>query len=129
MTSSLVFCVGPMTLVGSIQDGLSGNFELLATKSMLDGFASLAFAATFGVGVLFAAITVLVFQGTITMGATSLQAALSDAAILEMEAAGGLIIVGVGLSLLEVARIRVANFLPSLAFAPLILWVAEELNV
>ncbi len=129
VTSSLVFCVGPLTVVGSIQDGLSGNFELLATKSVLDGFASFAFAATFGVGVMFSAVTVLLLQGTLTLGATGLQTLLSEASVLEMEAAGGLIIVGVGLSLLDVARVRVANFLPSLAFAPLILWVVGKLSI
>ena len=90
VTSSLVFCVGPMTVVGSIQDGLTGNFELLATKSVLDGFAALAFAATFGLGVMFSAITVFVLQGTLTLGATVLQNVLSEPAILEMEAVGGL---------------------------------------
>lgn len=128
VTSSLVFCVGPMTVVGSIQDGLTGNFELLATKSVLDGFAALAFAATFGLGVMFSAITVFVLQATLTLGATVLQNVLSEPAILEMEAVGGLIIIGVGFRLLEVAQIRVANFLPSLLFAPLIIWVVGKLN-
>ena len=128
VTSSLVFCVGPMTVVGSIQDGLSGNYELLATKAMLDGFAALAFAATFGLGVMFSVITVLLLQGTMTLGAAGLHGVLTEPAVLEMEAVGGLIIVGVGFSLLGITRIRVANFLPSLAFAPLIMWVVGKVN-
>ncbi|MBK34409.1 MAG: hypothetical protein CME26_02625 [Gemmatimonadetes bacterium] len=129
VTSSLVFCVGPMTVVGAIQDGLTGNYELLATKSVLDGFASLAFAATFGLGVACSAVTVLVVQGPITFWATRLQEAFPQPLLLEMEAAGGLIIVAVGLSLLGAAQIRVANFLPSLCFAPLIVWVVGKLSL
>lgn len=123
VTSSLVFCVGPMTVLGSIQDGLSGNYELLAMKSMLDAFSSLAFAATLGVGVMFSAVTVLVFQGGITLCASLLEGRLNDLMIAEMTACGGLMILGIGFVLLDVAKPRVANFLPSLAIAPFIVRV------
>ncbi len=124
VTASLVFCVGPMTVLGSIQDGLSGDYTLLAIKSVLDGFSSLAFAASMGMGATFSAITVLVYQGILTLGASHFQAILSDAMITEMAATGGVMILGIGLLLLEIKRVRVASFLPALAIAPLLvaLW-------
>jgi uncharacterized membrane protein YqgA involved in biofilm formation len=118
ITASLVFCVGPMTVLGSIQDGLSGNYQLLAVKSTLDGFASLAFAAAFGPGVLFAALTVLFFQGGISLGAGSLQGVLTPPMVDEMTAAGGVMVLGIGLVILDVVQPRVANYLPALAIAP-----------
>lgn len=124
VTASLVFCVGPMTILGSIQDGLSGDYTLLAIKSVLDGFSSLAFAASMGMGVTFAAVTVLLYQGVLTLGASFFQALLTDAMITEMTATGGVIILGIGLLLLEIKRVKVASFLPALAIAPLLvaLW-------
>jgi len=126
VTASLVFCVGPMTVLGSIQDGLSGDYTLLAIKSVLDGFSSLAFAASMGMGVTFAAITVLVYQGILTLGASLFQAILTDAMITEMTATGGVIILGIGLLLLEIKRVRVANFLPALAIVPLLVALWEK---
>ena len=126
VTASLVFCVGPMTILGSIQDGLSGDYTLLAIKSVLDGFSCLAFAASMGMGVTFAAITVLVYQGILTLGASLFQAILSDAMITEMTATGGVMILGIGLLLLEIKRVRVANFLPALAIVPLLVALWEK---
>ena len=126
VTASLVFCVGPMTVLGSIQDGLSGDYTLLAVKSVLDGFSSLAFAASMGMGATFSAITVLVYQGILTLGASLFQTVLSDAMITEMTATGGVMILGIGLLLLEIKRIRVANFLPTLAIAPLLVALWER---
>ncbi len=123
VTSSLVFCVGPMTILGSIQDGLAGDYDLLAMKSMLDAFSSFAFAATLGIGVMFSALTVLLFQGGLTLGAGVLEGLLSEGMIAEMTACGGLMVLGIGLVLLDIARPRVANFLPSLVIAPLIVWI------
>ncbi|MBC8448963.1 MAG: DUF554 domain-containing protein [Chloroflexi bacterium] len=124
VTASLVFCVGPMTILGSIQDGLTGDYTLLAIKSMLDLFAGLAFAASMGMGVTFAALTVLLYQGALTLGAAPFQAILSEAMITEMSATGGVIILGIGFLLLEIKRIKVGNFLPALFIAPLLtaLW-------
>ena len=124
VTASLVFCVGPMTVLGSIQDGLSGDYTLLAIKSVLDGFSALAFAASMGMGATFSAITVLVYQGILTLGASLFENILTDAMITEMTATGGVMILGIGLLLLEIKRVRVANFLPALAIAPLLaaLW-------
>jgi len=118
VTASLVFCIGPMTFLGSIQDGLTGNFRILAIKSVLDGFAGMAFAASMGFGVAFAAVTVLVFQGILTLGAGSLQNILTDPMITEMTATGGVMILGIALVLLDVKKVKVANYLPALVLAP-----------
>jgi uncharacterized membrane protein YqgA involved in biofilm formation len=126
VTASLVFCVGPMTILGSFQDGLSGDCTLLAIKSVLDGFSALAFAASMGMGTTFAAVTVLVYQGVLTLGASLFQNILTDAMITEMTATGGVMILGIGLLLLEIKRVRVANFLPALAIVPLLVALWEK---
>jgi uncharacterized protein len=118
VTASLVFCIGPMTFLGSLQDGLTGNYRLLAIKSVLDAFAGLAFAASMGFGVAFAAITVLLFQGGLSLGAGFLSDLLTDQMIVEMTATGGVMILGIGLLLLEIKEIKVANYLPALVIAP-----------
>ena len=123
VTASLVFCVGPMTIMGSIQDGLSGDSSTLLIKSSLDAFSSLAFAASLGMGVTCAAATVLLFQGGITLCAGAAKQFLTDAMVVEMTAAGGVMLLGLGLLLLDIKRIRVANLLPGLAIAPLIVYV------
>ena len=119
VTASLVFCVGPMTITGAIQDGLTGNYSTLAVKSMLDSFAGLAFASTMGIGVAFAAGVVLVYQGALTLAAGWLRDLLTEPVRAEMVATGGLLIVGIGLNLLELKRIRVSNLLPAIFLAPL----------
>jgi uncharacterized membrane protein YqgA involved in biofilm formation len=126
VTTSLLFCVGPMTVMGSINDGLRGDFQLLAIKSIMDGFAAIAFAAELGFGVLFSAATVLVVQGGLTLGAHAIEHWLTTAMQLGMTAVGGLLIVGLGLTLLDVKKLRIANFLPALVFAPLLIWVLEK---
>jgi len=126
LTASLLFCVGPMTILGSIQDGLTGNYELLAVKAVLDGFAALAFASTLGVGVLFSSLIILIYQGGISLLAGQLSAIITDPMMNEMTATGGVILVGLAVSsLLEIKKIRVGNFLPALAVAPLIVWVVS----
>ena len=124
LTASLLFCVGPMTILGSIQDGLTGNYELLTVKSVLDGFASLAFASTLGVGVLFSSLAILAFQGGISLLAVQLNALVTTPMLNEMTATGGVILMGLAISsLLEIKKIRTGNFLPALAVAPLIVWI------
>jgi uncharacterized membrane protein YqgA involved in biofilm formation len=129
VTASLIFCVGPMTITGSIQDGMSGDFELLAVKSAMDGFSSIAFAAAFGPGVLLAGATVLVYQGGISLGASALSGVMTEAMVHEMTAAGGLMILGIGLVILDVSRPRVASFLPALVIAPMLWWLFGVLDV
>jgi hypothetical protein len=120
VTASLVFCVGPMTIVGSIQEGISGNAQIIYTKSLLDGAASVAFASSLGVGVSFAAVTVLVIQGGLTLLGVQLAFLLRPEMLNELTATGGLLIVAIGLLLLEVRRLRVANLLPALVMAVLL---------
>lgn len=127
MVASLLFCVGPMTILGSIQDGLTGDYQLLAVKSTLDLFASIAFASTLGIGVLFSSIVILIYQGGISLLAGSLSAIISDPMMNEMTATGGVILFGLALSnLLDIKKIRVGNFLPALVIAPLIVWILEK---
>jgi uncharacterized membrane protein YqgA involved in biofilm formation len=123
VTTSLLFCVGPLTFTGAIQDGLTGDYHLLATKAMLDGFAALAFGSALGVGVLASAATVLVYQGGLSLAAGMARAALSAAMIGEMSATGGILVLGLGLGLLELKAIRVANLLPALIVAPAVVAV------
>ena len=129
VTASLVFCVGPMTILGSIQDGLTGDYSLLAMKSLLDGFAALALASSLGIGVLFSSLTVFVYQGAITLLAGTAQSVLSEAMTAEMTATGGVLIMAIGLSLLELKKIRVGNFLPALAIAPLVVALLGALDL
>ncbi len=120
VTASLVFCVGPMAILGSIADGLNGDYRLLSMKAILDGFASVAFAASLGWGVLLSAVSIFVYQGGITLFAGALSSLLTDPMIAEMTATGGLIIIGIGLKLLEIKQLRLANFVPAIGIAPII---------
>lgn len=121
LIASLVYCVGPMAILGSIQDGLSGDYNLLAVKSVLDGFASLAFASTLGVGVMFSVLPILVYQGGISLLAAQADVFFTQAMMNEMSAVGGVILLSIAISsLLEIRPIRSANFLPALMIAPAI---------
>ena len=121
LTASLLFCVGPMTILGSIQDGLSGDYSLLAIKAVLDGVAALAFASTLGIGVVFSVIIILIYQGGLTLLAAQVQSIVTPSMMNEMTAAGGVILVGIAISsLLEIKKIRMGNFLPALILAPVI---------
>ena len=120
LVASLVFCVGPLTILGSIEDGLGQDIDLLATKSVLDGFAAFAFAATLGWGVAASVITLAVVQGGITLGAALLDDVLTTRMVDEMSAVGGIALIGIGLRLLDLAQIRVASFLPGLVLAPVL---------
>ena len=113
-TASLLFCVGPLTVVGSFEDGLNGNVEPLATKSLLDGFASIALASTLGAGVAFAALTVLLVQGALTLGASLFEDLLRGEALSAMTSTGGVLIIGISLKLLDLKDVKVGNFLPAL---------------
>jgi uncharacterized protein len=122
MTASLLFAIGPIAILGSIQDGLSHDFNLLAIKSALDFFASIAFASSLGIGVLFSALIILVYQGSITLLASQVQTIVSASMMTEMTAVGGVLLLGIAFSsLLEIKPIRVGNFLPALFIAPLIM--------
>lgn len=119
LTASLVFCVGPMTILGSIEDGLTGTYKILAVKATLDGFASLAFASSLGIGVLFSILPMLVYQGGLTLLASQVQSLVTPTMMNEMSAVGGLILMAIAISgLLEIKPIRTGNFLPALVVAP-----------
>jgi uncharacterized membrane protein YqgA involved in biofilm formation len=120
VTASLLFCVGPLTVVGSIQNGLTGNYQALATKAMLDGFASIALASTLGWGVALAAGTILVIQGSLSLGAGLFKDILPEGgeALAALTSAGGVLIIGISLKLLALKDVKVGNFLPALILAP-----------
>jgi len=119
VTATLIYCVGSMGVLGAMESGLTGNHETLFAKSTLDGISAIIFSSTFGVGVLFSAIPVFLYQGFITLASGFMKAFLVDAAILEMSAVGGLLIVAIGLNVLEVKKIKVGNMIPAI-FIPLI---------
>jgi uncharacterized membrane protein YqgA involved in biofilm formation len=125
VVASLVFCVGPLTIVGSIQDGLTGDYQLLAIKSLLDGFAAVAFASALGWGVGFSAITVLVYQGALSLSASAASGAFSEAMIAAMSAVGGVLILGIALRLLELRQVRVGSLLPAVVLAPAVVAVIQ----
>jgi uncharacterized membrane protein YqgA involved in biofilm formation len=130
LTASLVFCIGPIAILGSVQDGLTGNYQLLAIKSVLDGFAALAFASTLGLGVNFSVLPVFIYQGAISLMAAQMQTLMTDAMTAEMTAAGGVLLLGISISsLLEIKSIRVGNFLPALVIAPLIVALLAALKI
>ena len=126
VTTSLLFCVGPLTVLGSLEDGLTGDYGLLALKSALDFVASVSFASVLGWGVLLSAGTVLVVQGTLTLSAGLLEEVVTGVMIEAMTATGGVLILGLGLVLLELKEVRVANMLPALVIAPLLIAAAPQ---
>ena len=130
VTASLLFCVGPLTVVGSIQDGLTGDYQTLASKALLDGFASIAFASALGWGVGLAAVTVLVVQGSITLAAGLFENVLGEGteALAALVSAGGVLIIGISLKLLSLKDVRVGNYLPALVLAPCIVGIVSLFN-
>ena len=115
--ASLIYCVGAMAIMGAIQEGINGDPSLLLTKSLLDGTSSIAFAATAGLGVMFSALPVLIYQGGITFFASWVEGLLTAEVISQMTATGGLLITAIGLNILEVTEIKVGNLLPSIFVA------------
>lgn len=128
LTASLLFCVGPLTILGSLSDGLGRGIEQLTLKSVLDGFAAMAFASSFGVGVLLSALSVGLVQGLLTLVGVLLGAVLPGAHIAALTGTGGLLLVGIGLRLLRVRDVPVGNMLPALLFAPLLTELVSALR-
>lgn len=129
VTSSLVFCVGPLTFLGAIKNGLNGDNHLLILKSLLDLFSSFAFGASLGWGVLASLGTILVYQGGLSLGAGLFRTLIDTGMITEMTAVGGLIVLGVGLKLLQITNLRLGNFLPALFLSPLIVAVGRQVSL
>ena len=129
VTSSLIYCVGAMAVVGAIEDGLNGNPGTLFAKSMLDGVSAIFFASTMGVGVLFSSVPVLVYQGSITLMATWMQNILNPYVIDQLTSTGGLLIIGVALNILGIKKINVGNLLPAIPIVIPLAYYAEKLLV
>ena len=136
--ASLQFCVGPLTILGAINDGLSGNYSLLAIKAVLDGFSAIVFASGFGIGTLFAGATILIFQGAISLCAGLLKPLLvsdphlsmtAQPRVIELAAVGGVILLGLALNILEIKKVKVANMLPALVVAPLIVAILNIFGI
>ena len=117
VASSLIYCVGAMAIVGSIQEGLTGDASTLYAKSILDGITAIIFAANMGVGVALSALSVAIYQGTITLLAGSMEAIMSPALLAELTATGGILIIAIGLNMLKLVQIRIANMLPAIIAA------------
>jgi len=120
VTAFLIFCVGSMTILGAIEDGINGNPSILYAKSSLDLFTSSALASVFGIGVLFSIIPLFIFQGGITVVAAAASPFFTEPIIAELSAAGGILLMGIGIDMMEIKKIKVANMLPSLAVATVI---------
>jgi uncharacterized membrane protein YqgA involved in biofilm formation len=127
VVASTVFCVGPLTVLGAIQDGLGMSVRLLAIKSALDGFASMGFASVYGIGVLASLITIAVYQGGITVGAVLVEPLMTSEVLAELGAVGSLLILGIGLRLLEIATVRIVNLLPAVIVGPVLAGIFERI--
>ncbi|MFP4149488.1 MAG: DUF554 domain-containing protein [Nitriliruptoraceae bacterium] len=123
VVTSLIVCVGPLAILGALQDGLTDSFQLLAVKSMLDGFAALAFASALGIGVAFSVLPLMALQGSVTLAAGALQSVMTEPMLAALTATGGFLVMAIGIRLLELRRVRVANLLPALLLAPLLVAV------
>jgi uncharacterized protein len=132
VAASLLFCIGPLTLIGSLNNGLTGDNTLLTLKAAMDGLAAIALTSSYGIGVGFSILIILLYQGGVSLIAGSLAQTLPDPAtappVLLLTGVGGLMILGLGLNLLQIAQVRVASFLPALLLTPLMWWLAEQLS-
>jgi uncharacterized protein len=128
VVASTVFCVGPLTILGAVEDGLGDGIRLLAIKSMLDGFAALGFASVFGWGVLASLATIAIYQGGLTLLAALIEPLLTAEVQAQLGAVGSLLILGIALRLLEIKRVRVVNLLPALVVGPAIAGLVESLG-
>lgn len=126
VTASLLYCVGAMAIIGSMESGLTGNHQTLFAKSILDGIGSVIFASTLGIGVIFSAVSVFIYQGIITLTASSIKPYLLPEVVSQMSAVGGLLIFAIGLGLLEIKKIKIGNMLPAI-FVPLVYQVIKNM--
>ena len=123
LNASVLFCVGALAIVGSIQAGAEGNYELILIKSVMDGFMAIMFTAAYGIGVAFSAVTILVYQGGLTLLAKHIAPAIGAQGLTELSAIGGMLVVMIGLNLLGVKKIKTGNFLPALLLVPVVTWL------
>ncbi|TYO96427.1 DUF554 domain-containing protein [Desulfallas thermosapovorans] len=129
VTTSLIYCVGAMAIVGAIEDGLTGNPNTLFTKAILDGVSAIFFASTMGIGVIFSCIPVLIYQGTITLTASFLKDILNPFVINQLTATGGLLIVGIAINILELKKINTGNLLPAIIIIVPLSYIVKNLNL
>lgn len=126
LMASVLFCAGPVAILGSIQDGALGNPQLLIIKSILDGLFAMSFASTLGIGVAFSALPVLAYQALLTLLSVQLQTVLNEMMMQELTAAGGVVLMAVGVSgILGLIKLRVGSLIPTLLIAPLLVWLAQ----
>lgn len=123
INASLIYCIGAMAIVGSIQEGLTGDASIIYAKSLIDGTVSVILAASMGIGVVLSVIPVFIYQGSITLAAGVLQNFVTDAMIAEISGTGGVLIIAISLSMLHLLKIKLANLLPSLPLAVLFVWL------
>jgi len=123
VTASLLFCTGPMTIVGSLEDGFAQKADLIYIKSLLDAVAAIALSATMGIGVIFSAITVFVLQGILTYAGFFMGEFVNELILNEISAVGGILILGIGLNMLEVVKIRIGSLLPALLIAAILAYI------
>ena len=128
VTASLLFCVGPLTILGAIEDASGKTPQLYIIKGTLDGFMMIIFSALYGIGAIFSAASVFIVQGSLTLFGTSLDALLTERMRLELFAAGGLAVLAIGLNLLEIKKIRLGSLLPGLVITPVLVWVFATPN-
>ena len=128
VTATLLFCIGPLTILGAIEDASGKTPQLYLIKGTLDGFMTIIFAALYGVGAVFSAFSVFVVQGSLTLFGTTLDALLTDRMRLELFSAGGLAVVAIGINLLEIKKIRLGSLLPGLVITPLLVWIFSTPN-
>ena len=126
VSASLLFCVGAMAIVGAMESGLTGNHQTLFAKSILDGISSIIFSSTLGIGVIFSSVSVFVYQGLITLAASSIKPYLLPEVVSQMSAVGGLLIFAIGINLLDIKKIKIGNMLPAI-FIPLLYQVIKSL--
>jgi uncharacterized membrane protein YqgA involved in biofilm formation len=126
VSASLIYCVGAMAIMGALDDGLKGDPGILFAKSILDGVSAIVFAATMGIGVSFSALPVLIYQGSITLLAGVIKPWLTDGVIIQMSLVGSILIMGIGINILEIKKIKVGNLLPSI-FLPLVYYIIKSL--
>lgn len=129
VTASLLFCTGAMAVIGPIQDGLTGQHQILIIKAMLDGVFAFLFAASMGIGVAFSAVSVLLYQGAITLAASLIKPLATPVFMADLNAWGGVLIMGIGLNLIGITRLRLANLLPGILVLPLIVKLAAVLGI
>lgn len=129
VTSSLIYCVGAMAIIGSLESGIQGNHETLFVKSILDGISSIIFASTLGIGVLFSAIPVFIYQGTITLLANGVKDMLTPEVVNEMSAIGGILIMAIGINVMGIKKIKVGNMLPAIFIPIIYFFIANTFNL